>query len=93
MKKRYDYYRNTAVAYTREADNLKKKIHLLGSIRLLLTVGLIGMLWFFKSEDWKVLVGIAIVFVLPFIAGDFEVKIIAGEHPIPRHWPNFAKTN
>ncbi len=68
MKKRYDYYRNTAVAYTREADNLKKKIHLLGSIRLLLTVGLIGMLWFFKSEDWKVLVGIAIVFVLPFIA-------------------------
>ncbi len=68
MKKRYDYYRNTAVAYTREADNLKKKIHLLGSIRLLLTVGLIGMFWFFKSEDWKVLVGIAIVFVLPFIA-------------------------
>ena len=55
MEKIYNYYQDIVTAYTRRADNLKKKIHLLGSIRLLLVAGLITMVWFFKSEDWKVL--------------------------------------
>ena len=41
---------------------------MLGSIRLLLVAGLIAMVWFFKSEDWKVLAGIAVLFTIPFIA-------------------------
>ena len=36
MEKIYNYYQDIVTAYTRRADNLKKKIHLLGSIRLLL---------------------------------------------------------
>ena len=68
MEKIYNYYQDIATAYTRRADNLKKKIHLLGSIRLLLVAGLIAMVWFFKSEDWKVLAGIAVLFTIPFIA-------------------------
>lgn len=68
MEKIYNYYQDIVTAYTRRADNLKKKIHLLGSIRLLLVAGLITMVWFFKSEDWKVLAGIAVLFTIPFIA-------------------------
>ena len=68
MEKIYNYYQDIVTAYTRRADNLKKKIHLLGSIRLLLVAGLIAMVWFFKSEDWKVLAGIAVLFTIPFIA-------------------------
>ena len=40
-------------AYTRRADNLKKKIHLLGSIRLLLVAGLIAMVWFSNPKTGK----------------------------------------
>ena len=68
MEKIYNYYQDIITAYTRRADSLKKKIHLLGSIRLLLVAGLIAMIWLFKSEDWKVLVGIAVLFIIPFIA-------------------------
>lgn len=68
MEKIYNYYQDIVTAYTRRADSLKKKIHLLGSIRLLLVAGLIAMIWFFKSEDWKVLAGIAVLFIIPFIA-------------------------
>lgn len=67
MKKIYDYYQDTATAYTLRAESLKKKIHLLGSIRLLLVAGLIAMIWFFKAEDWKVLATIALLFLIPFI--------------------------
>ena len=63
MEKIYNYYQDIVTAYTRRADNLKKKIHLLGSIRLLLVAGLITMVWFFKSEDWKVLAGIALFLI------------------------------
>ena len=45
MEKIYNYYQDIVTAYTRRADNLKKKIHLLGSIRLLLVAGLIAMVW------------------------------------------------
>ena len=41
MEKIYNYYQDIVTAYTRRADNLKKKIHLLGSIRLLLVAGLV----------------------------------------------------
>lgn len=68
MEKIYNYYQNTLTAYTRRADSLKKKIHWLGSIRLLLTGGLIAMIWLFKAEEWTVLAGIALLFMVPFIA-------------------------
>ena len=68
MEKIYNYYKETVTAYTRRAENLKRKIHLLGSIRLLLVAGLIAMIWLFKSEDWKVLAGIVVLFLIPFIA-------------------------
>lgn len=68
MEKVYSFYQENITAYTRRIDNLRKKIHLLGSIRLALVVGLIAMVWFFKAASWTTLAGIVVLFVLPFIA-------------------------
>lgn len=68
MESIYTYYNDIVTTYTRRAENLKNKIHLLGSIRLALIAGLIVLLYIFKSEDWTVLLGITLLFVLPFIA-------------------------
>lgn len=67
MEKIYTYYKDIVTAYTRRMDNLNKKIHLLGSLRLLLVVGLFAMIWFFKAESWPVITGIVLLFVIPFI--------------------------
>lgn len=68
MEKVYQYYRDTIAAYTRRSDNLRKKIHLIGTIRLLLVAGLIAAIWFLKAENWQVLAGTTVLFLLPFIA-------------------------
>lgn len=68
MEKVYKYYQDISTAYTRQMESLKKKIHLLGSIRLALVAGMIAMIWFFKASDWTILLGIIIAFILPFIA-------------------------
>lgn len=62
-----NYYKNIITANTCRAENLKNKIHLLGSIRLLLVAGLIAMIWIFKSESWTVLAGIVLLFIIPFV--------------------------
>ena len=61
MEKIYNYYQDIVTAYTRRADNLKKKIHLLGSIRLLSVSGCINQPASFsfpmkvtvRLTDWK----------------------------------------
>lgn len=68
MEKVYKYYQDTITAYSRQVESLKKKIHLLGSIRLALVVGMIAMIWVFKAADWTVLAGVIAAFILPFIA-------------------------
>ena len=67
MEKVYQYYRDTIAAYTRRSDNLKKKIHLIGTIRLLLVAGLIAAIWFLKAESWMMLTGAVILFLIPFV--------------------------
>ena len=67
MEKVYQYYRDTIAAYTRRSDNLKKKIHLIGTIRLLLVAGLIAAIWFLKTESWMMLTGAVILFLIPFV--------------------------
>lgn len=68
MNKIYDYYNNTISAYTRTAESLKRKIHLLGTVRLALVAGMLAMIWFFKSYHWTVLAGTVVCFVVPFVA-------------------------
>lgn len=68
MEKVYGYYSDTIEAYTRRVESLKKQIHLLGSIRLALLVGMIAVLWLFKAESCSLLCGMIALFVIPFIA-------------------------
>lgn len=68
MKNVVSYYKNTIEAYTLRVDNLKKKIHLLGSIRLLIVVTAIACVWLLKSGDWKILAAVLLLHVIVFAA-------------------------
>ena len=61
-----EYYKENIDAYTRRLGNLKKKIHLMGSIRLALVVGAILSLWIFRDESWQWLTGITFAYIIPF---------------------------
>lgn len=67
MENRESFYKENKEAYGRRADHLRKKIHWLGTLRLVLAMGLIGAIWIFKSENWYTLAGIVFLFILPFI--------------------------
>lgn len=66
MEEIYSYYKENIDAYTRRLGNLKKKIHLMGSIRLALVVGAILSLWIFRDESWQWLTGITFAYIIPF---------------------------
>lgn len=66
MKKVYDYYRENIRSHTDKVDSLKKKIHLLGTVRLFIVVAAIAAIWLLRAQDWKILVGSAILFIIPF---------------------------
>lgn len=68
MEKVYNYYNENITAYTRQAESLKKRIHLIGSIRLALIAGMIALIWLFKGESWEMLLGGITACILPFIA-------------------------
>ena len=68
MEKVYQYYKETITAYTRRSDSLRKKMHLCGTIRLLLVAGLVAAIWLLKAEGWQVLAGTVVLFIIPFIA-------------------------
>lgn len=67
MEKIGQYYKETINAYTRRSDGLRKKMHWLGTIRLLLVAGLVAAAWFLKGGSWMMLGGAIAVFIIPFI--------------------------
>ncbi|MCC8153891.1 MAG: DNA mismatch repair protein MutS, partial [Tannerellaceae bacterium] len=67
MEQIYEYYRNNIEAYTRRVNNLTKKIHLIGTIRLLLVAGMIADIWLLKSLDWEIIAGSICLFLIPII--------------------------
>ncbi|MCD7977375.1 MAG: DNA mismatch repair protein MutS [Tannerellaceae bacterium] len=67
MEKVYGYYRGIVEAYSLRVNNLKKKIHLMGTIRLLLVAGMIAAIWFLKDTNGLTLTGGILLFVIPFI--------------------------
>lgn len=68
MEKVYQYYKDTITAYTRRSDSLKRRMHICGTIRLLLVAGLIAAIWLLKAEGWQMLAGATVVFIIPFVA-------------------------
>lgn len=67
MEKIYNYYKENIAAYTRRAGNLKKRIHIMGSIRLALFVGVVFSLWLLWGQNWLILAGVSIAFIIPFV--------------------------
>ncbi len=68
MKNVFSYYENNIAAYTRRENNLRKKIHLYGTIRLALIVAMLVTIWFLRAQDWRILVGVSLLYLLPFAA-------------------------
>lgn len=66
MKDVYSYYNENIDAYKRRLGNLKRKIHLMGSIRLALVAAAVFSLWIFRNESWQWLTGITVAYVIPF---------------------------
>jgi len=68
MEKIYGYYTENIRAYSLIVEGLKKRIHMMGSIRLGIFVAALITLWFLRDKDWEVLTGIMLLYSLPFIA-------------------------
>lgn len=68
MEKIYEYYQTNIEAYSRRVSDLKKKIHLMGSVRLLLVAGMVAAIWLFREFDWKIIAGVVLLFIIPFVA-------------------------
>ncbi|MDR0429209.1 MAG: DNA mismatch repair protein MutS [Tannerellaceae bacterium] len=66
MEKVYEYYKNNIEAYSRRVDGLRKKIHLLGTIRLLIVIAAVITTWFLWSLNWQIITGALLLFAIPF---------------------------
>ncbi|WP_099463445.1 MULTISPECIES: MutS-related protein [Parabacteroides] len=66
MKNVYSFYKENIEAYTRRSNSLKKKIHLMGSIRLALVAALICCIWLLRNESPLLLTIVTIAFIIPF---------------------------
>ncbi|MDL2266198.1 DNA mismatch repair protein MutS [Parabacteroides sp. OttesenSCG-928-G21] len=66
MKNVYSFYNENCKAYSLRVDSLKKKIHSLGSIRLILVIIALFTIWFLRSEGWQTLTLTTAIFVIPF---------------------------
>ncbi|OAV73190.1 DNA mismatch repair protein mutS [Bacteroidales bacterium Barb6] len=67
MKKVYAYYKGNVEAYSRCAGELRKRIHLLGTVRLVLAVAGAVFFWLFREESWLMLAGTIALPALAFI--------------------------
>lgn len=74
MKQVYDFYREEAAAYRRRAAGLGKRIHTLGTARLLLVAGWLVTLWLLWADAWTTLALVTLPFALLF------ALLMAGHH-------------
>lgn len=61
------FYRSCCTAYTAKREEWKKKIYLIGTVRLIWIVTALLTLWLLREKEWTFLIGIAIAYALPFI--------------------------
>lgn len=68
MKNIYTYYKENIEAYTRQCEHLKKQIHLIGTIRLILVAASLATVWFLRNSDWQIIVSSVVLYAIPFAA-------------------------
>lgn len=62
------FYKQQIETLQAEINTLSRRIHLVGTIRLLLVLGAVLTLYLFREQSWAVLTGILLAFILPFAA-------------------------
>lgn len=67
MKNLSTYYQELIHTLSTEKNQVNRKIHIIGTIRLLLVIGALLMLYGFHQEGWYIIMGIILLFGLPFI--------------------------
>lgn len=68
MNKIYSYYKENLEAYARRTNHLRKQIHLLGTVRLLLVAAALLSVWFLRNQSWEIIVAVLAVYIIPFAA-------------------------
>ena len=68
LKEVIRFYEDQITNYTRIRESLQKKIYQAGTVRLVLFIVLLIMIWFFRDASWIAWFGIVILFAIPFIA-------------------------
>ncbi|MDR1408006.1 MAG: DNA mismatch repair protein MutS [Tannerella sp.] len=66
MEALIDFYKTRIETCSGTLERLKKRIYLLGTLRLLVFGGAIVLLWLFRDAGWPALTGIAAVMAIPF---------------------------
>lgn len=67
MKNLSTYYQELIHTLSTEKNQVNRKIHIIGTIRLLLVIGALLMLYGFHQEGWYIIMEIILLFGLPFI--------------------------
>lgn len=63
----YIFYEQKIQSATSELEKLKRKIHFIGSLRLLTVIGACITLWFLRQEEATIIISVSLLFVVPFI--------------------------
>lgn len=66
MEQLYAFYEEQIVLHRAHLDTLKRRIHRIGTLRLLLVIGALTLLWLLRAESSILLGMIFIAFALPF---------------------------
>jgi hypothetical protein len=77
MENVYKYYNDTIQAYTRRVDNLRKCIHLLGTIRLFIVIAAIGLTWLLWTSSWLIITSVLLLCAIPFFVLMFYHSILS----------------
>ncbi|MDR3141930.1 MAG: DNA mismatch repair protein MutS [Tannerellaceae bacterium] len=79
MENVYKYYNDTVDAYTRRVDNLRKRIHLFGTIRLFIVIAAIGLVWLAWAQSWLLLAGVLLLCAIPFFVLMFYHAVLSNK--------------
>jgi len=60
------FYQTQIAFFTGKKETLRKKIHRMGTVRLLIFCCALVTLWFCREHNWMILTGILIIYAIPF---------------------------
>lgn len=68
MEEIYTYYKKNIPAYAFQCEQLRKKIHAMGTIRLIIVIAMIFTIWICRNENWELWLAIVVAYIIPFAA-------------------------